>query len=121
MSKSLKQIQKDVEEFCIERGWSNDDPNQLITSTLIELAELAEHYQWKKEFKKLNKTEKKEIGYEFVDVIFYLCRLANKSGIDIEESFYDKLPKLAKKFPVGKDPLKAKLEYRKNGKNRLYE
>jgi len=121
MAKSLKQIQKDVEEFCQKRGWGNDDPNQLITSALIELGELSEYYQWQNKFKKLNKKEKKEIGYEFVDVIFYLARLANKSDIDLEEAFYDKLPKLAKKFPVGKDPKKAHKEYRANGKNKLYE
>lgn len=121
MPKSLKTIQNDVEKFCKERGWGNDDPNQLITSTLIELGELAEHYQWQNTFKKFNKKEKEEIGYEFVDVIFYLCRLANKSGIDLEESFYKKLPKLEKKFKVGTNPKKVHDEYRKNGKNKLYE
>jgi NTP pyrophosphatase (non-canonical NTP hydrolase) len=121
MPKSLKQIQKDVEEFSIKRGWENNDPNQLITSILIELGELSEHYQWQNKFKKLNKREKKEIGYEFVDIIFYLARLANKSDIDLEEAFYDKLPKLEKKFPIGKDAKKAHIEYRKNGKNKRYE
>jgi len=120
MPKPLKQIQKDVEDFCVERDWGNDDPNQLISSILIELGELSEYYQWQNKFKKLSKKKKKEIAYEFVDVIFYLARLANKSDIDLEEAFYDKLPKLAKKFPVGKDLKKAHIEYRSNGKNKLY-
>jgi NTP pyrophosphatase (non-canonical NTP hydrolase) len=117
----MKKIQEDVESFCKERGWGNNDPNQLITSAMIELAELAEHYQWQSKFKDFDEKEKKEIGYEFVDVLFYLCRLANKSGVDIQKSFEDKLPKLAEKYPVGKDPKKAHEEYRKNGKNKLYE
>lgn len=121
MNKSLKQIQKDVDSFCEERSWNHEHPNNLITATVIELGELAEHYQWDNEFKKYSETEKKEIGYEFVDVLFYLCRLANKTGVNIEEAFYDKLPKLAKKFPVGKNTLEANKEYREKGKNKLYD
>ena len=121
MNKSLNQIQKDVDHFCEERNWIHGYPNNLISATMIELGELAEHYQWQNEFKKYSKTEKKEIGYEFVDVIFYLCRLANRTGINIEESFYDKLPKMAVKFPVGKDCLEANREYREKGKNKLYD
>lgn len=121
MRKSLSTIQKDVDNFCVKRGWKNDDPNQLITSVLIEMAELAEHYQWKNKFEKFNKKEQKEIAYEFVDVIFYLCRLANQTGVDLTDSFYDKLPKLEKKFKVGESAKKAKLEYRRKGKNKLYE
>jgi dCTP diphosphatase len=117
----MKNIQKKVDEFCKERGWLTDGPNELITSTMIELGELAEHYQWQKEFKELDETKKREIGYEFVDVIVYLCRIANRSGIDIQDMFDEKLPKLAKKYPVGGDPKKAHEEYRKNGKNKLYE
>lgn len=121
MKKSLSRIQKDVDEFCVKRGWKNDDPNQLITSLVIEIAELAEHYQWKNNFKKFNKTEQKEIAYEFVDVLFYLSRLANQTGVDLTDSFYDKLPKLEKKFKVGESPKKAQKEYRRKGKNRLYD
>ena len=121
MSKSIQEISEIVEKFCTERNWENKDPNQLITSTFIELGELAEHYQWKNEFQKYSEEEIEEIGFEFVDVLFYLIRLANKTGIDIEKAFDKKLPKLAKKFPVGKDPTVAHNEYRKSGKNKLYE
>ena len=121
MSKSLKDLTKEIESFCEKRGWGNEDPNQLITSIIIELGELAEHYQWENEFKDLTEKEKKEIGYEYVDVLFYFLRLASNSGIDIEKYFYEKLPKLEEKFPVGKDPRKAHDEYRKKGKNRRYD
>lgn len=121
MPKSLTQIQKDIDEFCELRGWNHSQPNSLIASTIIELGELAEHYQWQKEFKEFSKEEKKELGYEFVDVLFYLCRLANRSGIDIQEMFYDKLPKLEEKFKIGKDSKEMNKKYRESGKNKLYE
>jgi dCTP diphosphatase len=110
-----------IRQFCEKRGWSNSDPNQLITSAVIELGELSEHYQWKKEIPKLTDTERKEISYEFVDVLFYLLRLADKTGIDLEKAFEEKIPKLEKKFPVGSDRKKQNRLYRENGKNGLYE
>lgn len=120
MTKSLKQIQKEIDSFCEERNWNHESPNTLIAAIIIEMGELAEHYQWQKEFKILKGDEKTEVAYEFVDVIFYLTRLANKSGIDITKAFYEKLPKLKKKFPVGKSSLEANKEYRITGKNKLY-
>ncbi|PKN02898.1 nucleotide pyrophosphohydrolase [Candidatus Dojkabacteria bacterium HGW-Dojkabacteria-1] len=119
--KSVQEITENIRKFCDERGWSHSSPTGLLTATFSELGELAEHYQWQKEFKEFTEEEKKEISYEFVDVLWYLFRLADKSGIDIEKAFDEKFPKLAKKFPVGCDPKKQHEEYRKNGKNRLYE
>ncbi len=121
MEKSLKTMTKEVEEFCKKRNWNHESPNSLIAAILIEMGELAEHYQWQKEFKEFTEKEKKELGYEFVDVLIYFLRLASKSGIDVEKYFYEKLPKLEKKFPVGKDALKANKEYRENGKNKTYD
>ena len=100
MSKTLKEIEKDVVQVCDGRNWNNTDPNQLIASIMIELAELAEHYQWQNDFSKidtLNKKGKDELGEEFVDVLFYLLRLSHRSGIDIEKYFYKKLPKIKTK------------------------
>ncbi len=118
---TLKQLTERIREFCEERGWSHSNPTGLISSTLVEMGELAEHYQWQKEFKSFTKEEKKEISYEFVDVMWYLIRLADKSGIDLEEAFEEKIPKLAKKFPVGSNPQEQHDLYRKNGKNKLYD
>jgi NTP pyrophosphatase (non-canonical NTP hydrolase) len=121
MSKSLTQIQKDINEFCKEREWNHKHPNDLISSIMIELGELAEHYQWQNEFKELSKEEKKELGYEFVDVLFYFCTLANKAEIDLQEAFYDKLPKLKEKFKDGKHVKEMNKKYRASGKNKLYD
>lgn len=124
MAKSIQEITKIIDDFSAARGWANDDPNQLISSIMIELAELAEYYQWKSKFEKFDQETKEAIGYEFVDVIFYLFKLASRSGIDIEKYFDLKLPKLAKKFPIGasEDDYRAtRKQYRKTGKNKLYK
>jgi NTP pyrophosphatase (non-canonical NTP hydrolase) len=121
MAKSIQELTDIITKFSEERNWSNDDPNQLITSILIELGELAESFQWKNKFEQFSEEQKEEVGYEFVDILFYLLRLADKAGIDIEKYFDSKLPKLAKKFPIGGDPQQAHQEYRKAGKNKHYD
>ncbi|MEI7579203.1 MAG: MazG-like family protein [bacterium] len=124
MAKTIQEITDIIANFSKERGWTNEDPGQLISSLFIEMGELAEHYQWQSRFKPFNEEEKQIIGYEFTDVIFYLFRLASNSGIDIEKYFLEKIPKLAKKFPVGttdEDWEKAHKTYRKSGKSKLYE
>lgn len=121
MPKTLKQITKDIDDFCEERDWNHSSPNSLIAAILIELGELAEHYQWQTGFKKFTKKEEKEVGYEYVDVLFYFLRLASVSGIDVEKYFYEKFPKLEKKFPKGKNALEANREYREKGRNKTYD
>ena len=121
MAKSIKEFTKIINEFADKRGWNNDDPRELITSLIVELGELSEHFQRKNKFWKLNEEEKKIVGYEFVDIIFYLLRLASKSGIDLEQAFDEKLPKLEVKFPLGSDRDEQHRKYRKIGKNKKYE
>jgi len=75
-------------------------------------------------FKKYSDEEKKSIAFEIVDIINYLFRLANKSDIDIEKYWDMKMKKLEEKFPNGIDGQgykKVKEDYRRSGKNKLYD
>lgn len=123
---TFQDLKSTVEEFCLERDWKNNDPKQLLLSAFIELAELSEYYQWSKDGK-WNKKKQKEIAFELVDVLFYLLRFINKSEIDFSKHFYEKVEKLAKKYPsteIKKGNFKyqkIKDEYRATGKNKLYD
>lgn len=119
--KTLEDLTKIIDNFADTRDWKNNDPNQLISSVLIELGELAEHYQWKDHFETYNENKKREMGYEFVDIIFYLLRLASKSDIDIQKYFDEKIIKLEKKFPIGADALEQRKIYREKGMNKTYD
>lgn len=125
MSKTLAEIQKTIEDFMIVRKWENNDPNQLIASILIESGELAEHFQWKSTFKDYDEDKKREIGFEIVDVLVYLLRIANKSGIDDLAKYFDeKWSKLEEKYPVGQtreEYWATKKHYRETGKNKDYK
>jgi NTP pyrophosphatase (non-canonical NTP hydrolase) len=121
----LKEIQTVIREFCKPRGWGGEAPNALLMSLVIEVAELGEHFQWKTRWPKLSKDEKKSVRYEIVDVLFYLLRIAEECDIyDMGALFYEKLDKLAIKFPAGASSdeyKKIRAEYRKTGKNNLYD
>jgi len=121
MNKSLSDIQKEYIEFRKERGWKLDDPNMVLCSLIVELGELAEHFQWKKKKHEMNEEDRTSFGYEFVDVLNYLMAIADIYDIDIQEYWEQKMPKLRKKFPIGKDSLEANKEYRDMGKSKLYE
>lgn len=124
MSKSIKEITKIITEFANSRGWDNSNPSHLINGIHIELGELSEHYLWQNDFEKIlgsAEDKKTELGFEFVDVLFYLFRLAANSGIDIEEYFDKKLPLLEKKFTIGGNHKESHIQYRKTGKNKLYK
>lgn len=121
MAKSMNELIDQVVEFCEARDWKNDNPNQLISSIVIELGELAEHFQWSSQFKEYSEEEKLEIGYEMMDVLFYLFRLASKTGVDLDKAFAEKIKKLEVKYPVGADWKKQHDEYRNSGKSKRYD
>ncbi|MEI6462360.1 MAG: hypothetical protein WCO33_01670 [bacterium] len=122
MGKDLKQLTKMVNEFSESRGWVNQSPNLLISSMVSELGELAEHFHYNEGFERSAK-ERKEIGYEFVDLFFYLLRFASECNVDLEKDFLDKFEKLKIKFPAKSDMKKQKKaheEYKRTGKNKTY-
>jgi NTP pyrophosphatase (non-canonical NTP hydrolase) len=122
MKKSLNDYINDTIKFANARGWVDEVPTELLTSTLVELGELSEHYESQKKFKETyTDEEKKMIGYEFVDVFFYLFRMAGRTGIDMDKCFQEKYKKLEEKYYIGSDPKAQHEKYRKDGKNKLYE
>lgn len=124
-NKSLKQLQKEIQEFNKERSWEKyHSPNNLIAAITAELGELADHYRWREDYNflsKLSKDEKEALEFESVDVLNYLMDLANYSNIDISSAYEKKMPKLREKFPVNVDFEKAHKDYRKSGKNKNYK
>lgn len=123
---TIAQIAKEIKEFTQARNWKNDDPNELLVALSIELGELGEHFLWMKEFPKdLSEEKKKVIGFEMVDILIYLLQIANKTGIeDLGKLYKDKIEKLGKKYPVGitnENYHKQRADYKKSGKNKLYD
>lgn len=116
----------ELRDFIEVRGWSGTKAPNMMMSLMGEVGELAEAMNCGKSFEEitLDDTLKREIGFEMVDVLNYLMRLAQGCEIDLQEMYDLKMPLLAEKYPVGIDRETVGLrqkEYRESGKNKLYE
>ena len=77
----------------------------------VEASELVEIYQWQKEddYKTDDVKIKDAVKDELVDIFFYLMRMCHKTNIDLEKSFYEKMEKNRKKYPIEKYKGKSKI------------
>lgn len=126
MNRSLREMSDELRDFIEVRGWSGTKAPNMMMSLMGEVGELAEAMNCGKSFEEitLDDTLKREIGFEMVDVLNYLMRLAQGCEIDLQEMYDLKMPLLAEKYPVGIDRETVGLrqkEYRESGKNKLYE
>ena len=102
-SVSLNDLQEKVARFRDERNWKqHHNPKNLVISILVEVAELAEHFQWetpeKVEEHKNNAAKKREIAFELADVMNYCLSLADVMEIDLGQAVVDKLKYCIKKL-----------------------
>lgn len=94
----MNDIINEIIKFRDERGWeSNDKPENLAKSIIIEAAELLENYQWGPDHADLVNVKE-----EIADVIIYAMAMAHDLGFDIEQIIREKLVKNAKKYPTKK-------------------
>jgi len=69
----------------------------------VEASELLEHYQWLRsgEDAELDDRQRTGIRHELADVLLYLVRLADKSGVDLYRAALEKMELNRLKYPVG--------------------
>ena len=98
----LREMKKAVLKVTEERGWGKfHTPKNMAIDIATEMGEMLEHFTWatdeeiKKDKKRLN-----EIKDEMADVLHSLILLADCLKIDLGESFWKKLEKVKKKYPV---------------------
>ena len=106
----MHQLNEDVNLFVEERDWGLfQTPNNLSMALIVEAAELVEHFQWMRpeESDSLTNNKKKKVAEELADILIYTVRLADRLGVDLEQSAKDKLTKNRRKYPVEKARGKA--------------
>ncbi|HEY7348164.1 MAG TPA: nucleotide pyrophosphohydrolase [Ktedonobacterales bacterium] len=94
-----------VEQFVEEREWNGRlQPKDLTMGLEIEVAEIAEHFHFKDDEeieRELDDARKRRaIGYEIADVLYYLLALSSKLGIDISQTFLEKMDQTEQRVPV---------------------
>ena len=102
----LAQIQSKLELFASERDWDQFHSVRNLALALVgEVGELAELLQWIDDSKVsafLDEGGRDRLGEELADVLFYLVRLADKAGVDLDQAVSEKLASNAVNYPVDK-------------------
>lgn len=102
----IKKLQEQIKEFCKDRDWDQfHTPKNIAASISIEASELLQLFQWSQgaKWSELQDKElKKEVEEELADVLIYLLRFSDLSGIDIEKVIEEKLIKNENKYPISK-------------------
>ncbi len=115
--RSLNDLMADIRQFMEDRDWSVfHRPTALAVSTAIETGELLELFQWRSdaEVETALQSEKylQALSDEIADVLIYILRLADVTGIDPTKAVLNKMKKNRAKYPVkewrGRAPNKIK-------------
>ena len=92
-------------QFRTERDWKQfHNPKDSAIALMLEAGEVLEHFQWKTdtEVKQYINANKKEIGDELSDVLFWVILMSHDLEIDLTEAFEKKMEENRKKYPIEK-------------------
>lgn len=102
---NLSEMLKLQRAFVNERAWKKfHTPKNLTMALAIEAAELMELFQWltPAESKRImqNPAQAQAVAHELADVFYFLMRLADDLGVDLEQAFWEKMRHNRAKYPV---------------------
>jgi len=103
----LEKIVDKQRRFARARDWDQfHTPKNLSMALAAEAAELLEIFQWltEEQSKRVMKQGKsaEAVRHELSDIFYYLVRLADVLGVDLEKAFWEKLRLNEKKYPVAR-------------------
>lgn len=101
----VSQLTQRILGFINDRDWNKfHNPKDLALSLVLESVEVMEHFQWKnnEEIQDYIKSNKKEIGEELADVLYWVLLMSHSLDIDIKQAFEDKMLKNETKYPIDK-------------------
>jgi dCTP diphosphatase len=102
---TVKGLMMALRQFARARDWEQfHSPKNLAMALAVEVAEIAEHFQWLTEegSDKLPEPKRAAVKDEIGDVLIYLVRLADRLGIDPLQAAMDKLKQNESRYPVPK-------------------
>lgn len=100
----LKAIKTEIVNFSAEREWDQfHSVRNLLLALVGEVGEVSELLQWVDDVdveKFLSSGGRERLGEELADILLYVVRLADKSGVDLGAAVEAKLASNAVKYPV---------------------
>ena len=101
----LDKLRSRLDAFARDRDWEQfHSPKNLSMALSVEVAEIAEHFQWltEQQSRDLGAAKRAEVEQELADVLIYLVRLADQLGIDLLEAAQRKLAVNEARYPADK-------------------
>jgi dCTP diphosphatase len=102
----LDELRREVAQFAKDRDWDQfHSVRNLVLAMIAEVGEVAEILQWidDDDVNELLKTGGRErLAEELADVLLYLVRIADRSGVDLGQAVRGKLNSNDQKYPRDK-------------------
>jgi dCTP diphosphatase len=99
----MKDLEKEIKEYLVERKWDHLRPGDLAKSVSIEAGELLELFQWENPSLaevKGNEERMSKIKKELADVLIYCIDIAVLLELDTATIIREKLESIRKKYPA---------------------
>lgn len=90
---TLADVQRFIADVCAERGWNTRTPLQKMVLMTEEVGEVAKAIRKEEGIGSKKPDNTDHLAEELVDVLNYLCDLANDYNIDLETAFRAKWEK----------------------------
>lgn len=103
--KSITTLTKRIIAFRDARDWKQfHNPKDVALSLVLEAGEVMEHFQWKnkEEVEKYVKKNRKAIGEELADVLYWILLMSHDLNIDVLNALEKKIKINEDKYPVEK-------------------
>ena len=103
--KDIESLTNRIINFIEARDWKQfHNPKDLALSLTLEAAEVLEHFQWKntEEIAQYVVTNKKDIGEELADVLYWVLLMSHNLDINIADALNHKMDKNEAKYPIEK-------------------
>jgi NTP pyrophosphatase (non-canonical NTP hydrolase) len=100
---SLKHLNERHRKFVEDRNWQkHQTPKNLVMALTGEVGELVELFQWltPEESRELSGKRRQAVAEEMADVLIYLVRLADETGIDLVAAAHEKCEINERKYPA---------------------
>lgn len=99
----INELKKLVLKFRDDRNWKDVTTHKDAALALTaEVGELVEHFKWhtEEEMKQYVNKNKKAIGEELSDVLFWILQISDMINVDLSKAFPEKMKKNEKKYPI---------------------
>ncbi|TFW24355.1 nucleotide pyrophosphohydrolase [Duganella callida] len=99
----LNDLRERTRRFARARDWEQfHTPKNLAMALSVEVAEVAEHFQWLPSGAdaELDDAKRQAIRHELADVLLYLVQLADKLDVDLHAAAIEKMALNAIKYPA---------------------